>query len=195
MSPHRVSSFGVLFLGLLALACAGGPVGNEEPINEVHQEVSAPLSKAYCSIPVTGVGTKNMETDYLPHVITCENGGANLQALKAQAIAARSVAYYAMATKGSICDGQGCQVYSCGAKPSAKHFQAVKETAGQHLSFGGMLTYGFYVSGDPNTDPPSCKGSISHAMEKYGTYNAGLSGTNVKQTSLGFIGPPGYGQN
>ena len=89
--------------------------------------VAAPLGAAYCEINVTGKGVKALEDDYLPHVITCENGGANLEALKAQAIAARSVAYYNMATKGSICDGQGCQVYSCGAGPQAKHFQAVKD--------------------------------------------------------------------
>jgi hypothetical protein len=67
--------------------------------------------QAHCTISVNGKGTKSMEDDYLPHVITCENGGANLQALKAQAIAARSVAYYSILTSGSICDGQGCQVY------------------------------------------------------------------------------------
>ena len=32
---------------------------------------------------------------------------------------------------GTICDGQGCQVYSCGAQPSAIHIQAVQETAGR----------------------------------------------------------------
>jgi MYXO-CTERM domain-containing protein len=183
----------LLLFAWLVVGCAPS-VGNEEPIQQVHQDVSPP-SKAHCSITVSGKGAKSMEDDYLPHVITCENGGANLQALKAQAIAARSVAYYAIATNGSICDGQGCQVYSCGATPSAKAKQAVKETAGQYLSYGNMLTYGFYVSGDPNTSAPSCKGSSSHPMEKYVTYNSGLSGTNVKQTSLGYIGPPGYGQN
>jgi len=187
----RFESAALVLLALTALACSTGPVGNEEPIAEVQQDVGT-LSKAY---PVTGVGTKSMEDDYLPHVITCENGGANLQALKAQAIAARSVAYYAMATKGSICDGQGCQVYSCGAKPAAKAYQAVKETAGIYLSFSNMLTYGFYVSGDNNTPASTCKGSSSHPMEKYVTYNWGLTGTSVKQTSLGYIGPPGYGQN
>jgi hypothetical protein len=178
----------------VALACSAGPVGNEEPIAEIQQDVSPP-AKAYCTISVTGAGTKSMEDDYLPHVITCENGGASLEALKAQAIAARSVAYYAMATKGSICDGQGCQVYTCGAKPAAKHYQAVQETAGMFLSYAGMLTYGFYVSGDSGTSAPSCKGSSSAATEKYVTYNWGLSGTSVQQTSLGYIGPPGFGQN
>lgn len=183
----------LLALALVLVGCAPS-VGNEEPIQQVQQDVSPP-TKAHCSINVTGKGEKSMEDDYLPHVITCENGGANLQALKAQAIAARSVAYYAIATSGGICDGQGCQVYGCGATPSAKAKQAVKETAGQYLKYGGMLTYGFYVSGDPSSPAPSCKGSSSHPMEKYVTYNSGKTGTGVKQTSLGYIGPPGYGQN
>src|SRR5690606_3052377 len=134
------------------------------------------------------------EDDYLPHVIQCENGGAKLEALKAQAIAARSVAYYNMATQGSICDSQGCQVYSCGATPSAVHYQAVKETAGIYLSYDKTLTYGFYVAGDSGVSAPSCVGS-SGSTEHWVTYNAGKSGTAVEQTALGYVGPPGFGQN
>src|SRR5690349_3308796 len=59
--------------------------------------IPAPIGEAYCQIDVIGTGVVDMETDYLPHVVTCENGGGNLEALKAQAIAARSVAYYYMA--------------------------------------------------------------------------------------------------
>ncbi|MCA9639517.1 MAG: hypothetical protein KC492_02455 [Myxococcales bacterium] len=181
--------------GLLVLtACWTDPAGYGEPIGEQSEAVSAPLPNAYCTIKVTGVGTISMEDDYLPHVIQCENGGANLQALKAQAIAARSVAYYNMATQGSICDSQGCQVYSCGATPSAIHYQAVKETAGVYLSYGGMLTYGFFVAGDSGVKPPSCVGS-SGSTEHWVTYNDGKTGTSVEQTALGYIGPPGYGQN
>jgi hypothetical protein len=54
--------------------------------------VPAPLPAAHCEIEVENQGVLDLEEDYLPHVITCENGGANLEALKAQAIAARSVA-------------------------------------------------------------------------------------------------------
>ncbi|MEZ4375684.1 MAG: SpoIID/LytB domain-containing protein [Polyangiaceae bacterium] len=182
-------------LGLLVLTgCGADPAGYGEPIGEQSEAVSAPLPNAYCTINVTGVGTISMEDDYLPHVIQCENGGANLEALKAQAIAARSVAYYNMATQGSICDSQGCQVYSCGATPSALHYQAVKETAGVYLSYGGMLTYGFFVAGDSGVKAPSCVGSTG-STEHWVTYNEGKSGTNVEQTALGYIGPPGYGQN
>ncbi|MEZ4227142.1 MAG: thrombospondin type 3 repeat-containing protein [Polyangiaceae bacterium] len=184
-------------LGSILLGCGPGNP-DDEMLGQAQEAVSAPLGKAYCTIPVTGKGTKSMEDDYLPHVITCENGGANLEALKAQAIAARSVAYYAMATKGSICDGQGCQVYTCGAAPSAKAIQAVKETAGMYLSHTGYLTYGFYVAGDSKVSTPSCVGNNANSStEHYVTYNEGKSGAGVKMTTLGYI-PPGqsvYGQN
>jgi len=179
----------------LAFAAACGMSPHGERVGEVEQAIKAPLASAYCTVKVIGKGVKATEDDYLPNVITCENGGAGLEALKAQAIAARSVAYYEMASYGDICDSQGCQVYSCGKTPSALAKQAVKETSGIYLSFGGMLTYGFYVNGDSNTAPPACVGSKSSTNEKYVTYNEGKTGTAVKQTPLGFIGPPGFGQN
>ncbi len=179
---------------LPALATLGCMADQPERVGTVEQQVVAPIGAAHCSIQVQGKGVKAMETDYLPHVIQCENGGANLQALKAQAIAARSVAYYNIATSGSICDGQGCQVYSCGAVPKAIHHQAVQETAGQYLSYGSMLTYGFYVAGDAGAKPPGCI-DVGGYTSKYVTNNKGKTGGNVEQTSLGYIGAPGYGQN
>jgi MYXO-CTERM domain-containing protein len=159
--------------------------------------VPAPLPAAHCDVQVEGQGLLDLEGDYLPHVITCENGGANLEALKAQAIAARSVAYYNMETSGSICDSQGCQVYSCGADPSPLAYQAVDETSGVYLMYNNTLTYGFYVAGDNNTSPPACVG-VSGTTEGWVTYNEGRSGTDVEQTELGFVHSPGdsgYGQN
>jgi hypothetical protein len=164
---------------------------------------AAPLPAAFCSINVNGA-LKDTETDYIPRVITCENGGAKLEALKAQAIAARSVAYYAMAENGQICDGQGCQVYTCGAQPQAIHYQAAAETAGMYLSFnntqkGRVLTYAFYVAGDSNQSA-ACEGvNPNQATEKYVTYNEGKTWTGVQETTLGFqFKDPsayGYGQN
>jgi MYXO-CTERM domain-containing protein len=163
--------------------------------------IGTPLDAAFCEINVEGA-IKAAETDYLPRVITCENGGANFEALKAQAIAARSVVYYAMANDGQICDGQGCQVYSCGAQPQQIAYDAVKATAGQYLSYNGWLTYGFYVAGD-NQQPASCvdtdNGNVS-STEKWVTFNEGQTVYNVDQTALGFQFPEdvntnGYGQN
>jgi hypothetical protein len=173
--------------------CAMEATEDDETLGTAEQAVSVP-KKAFCTVDVAGRGRKDMETDYIPNVITCENGGANLQALKAQAIAARSVAYYSLARGQSICDSQGCQVYSCGRGPSATAKRAAKETAGQILSYGGMLTYAFYVAGDSGASPPSCRDNGGYTSH-YVTYNAGRTGKNVIQTSLGFKGPPGFGQN
>jgi len=191
----RRSVVGCVALGISLAGCGPDSEG-DGPLGQIRQAVKAPLGAAYCTINVNGVN-KDAEDDYLPHVITCENGGANLEALKAQAIAARSVAYYAMATGGKICDGQGCQVYTCGAAPQAKHFQAVKETSGMYLSFDAMLTYGFYVAGDKDPPPPACKGSGTSTTEKWITYNEGKTGADVQMTALGYIPPsqPIYGQN
>ncbi len=164
--------------------------------------VAAPIPAAHCDIHVVDDGVDewiDTETDYVPHVVQCENGGANFEALKAQAIAARSVAYYAMETSGKICDSQGCQVYSCGNTPSQKQLDAVAATAGQYLSFNDTLTYAFYVAGDSSLDPPACLGDDADAgTEKFVTYNEDKTGTNVEQTTLGYIHEPGdsgYGQN
>ncbi len=180
----------------------GGPHGWTTPTPAPLPAVKAPLPAAYCKINVNGVD-HDTETDYVPHVVQCENGGANFEALKAQAIAARSVAYYAMANDGKICDGQGCQVYSCNANPTQAQLDAAKATAGQYLSFNGWLTYAFYVAGDSTTAPPSCvdtdNGNAS-ATEKWVTFNNGKTGYDVDQTGLGFKFPEdlnvaGYGQN
>jgi hypothetical protein len=161
-------------------------------------EIPAPLPEAHCEIEVEGVGVIPLETDYLPHVITCENGGANFEALKAQAIAARSVAYYYIENQGSVCDSQGCQVYSCGSEPSQLAYDAVDATSGLYLNYNDTLTYAFFVAGDPATAPPECIGDIAVGTEHWVTYNEGQSGVDVVQTELGWVfdpQEPGYGQN
>jgi hypothetical protein len=163
------------------------------------QSVAAPLPAAHCSVDVQGIGTLDLEADYLPQVIFCENNGANFEALKAQAIAARSVAYYNMETEGSICDSQGCQVFTCNGTASDIHRQAVEATSGLYMMYSGTLTYGFYVAGDNTLTPPACIGNDADAAtEKWVTYNEGKSGGAVVQTDLGLVipeGDPSYGQN
>lgn len=188
-------------VGALVFACVS-PEPDESFRGDVTPRpeswIPAPLVEAYCDITVEGTGSVPLETDYLPHVITCENGGANLEALKAQAIAARSVAYYYIANYGSVCDSQGCQVYSCGSEPSAMAYQAVEETSGIYLNFNNVLTYAFFVAGDSDTSPPACVGDVNVGTEHWVTYNEGQSGANVTQTELGWVFEPdenGYGQN
>ncbi|HIN85723.1 MAG TPA: hypothetical protein EYN06_04510 [Myxococcales bacterium] len=146
--------------------------------------------QAYCKAEVLGKGIKDVESDYLPRVVRCENGGAPLEALKAQAVAARSYLYYKLNTSGSIADGTSDQVYTCSAQPGAIHHQAVQETAGQVLRYKNTQVAAFYVAGAmPST--ASCKPVAGDNdwsnTEKYVTYNWGKSGSSLTQTSLGWV--------
>lgn len=199
-------SFVLSFVSMMAVAGCSAE-SEVEPRSRVHPwllpggpaQIPAPV-EATCEVSVDGVGVLDMETEYLPNVVFCENGLADLEALKVQAIAARSAAYHTIATHGSICNSQDCQVYSCDyGEPSAIHYQAVEETSGMILAYDDLLTYGFYVAGDPDPNSATCVGAPGSAdTEHYVTYNDGLESTAVEQTSLGFIfpvGDPGYGTN
>ncbi len=155
-----------------------------------------PLS-AVCTIKVTGKGVKQVETDYVPHVVCCENGGADTEALKAQAVAARSYMYYASKKSGQICDSQKCQVYGCSrctgkAGPGSKHYAAAQATAGQVLMWSNVVIASFYVAGaKPSTANcvPKASDPDSTKTEKWVTYNQGKTGSAVTQTKLGWVNP------
>jgi hypothetical protein len=148
---------------------------------------------AYCSITVRGVGTIDLEGDYLPHVVHCENGGADMESLKAQAVAARTYAYYKIETSGSVADGTSDQVYSCGSPPSRAHYDAVAATAGEVLMYRGIVIAGFFVAGANPSNRSSCVARSGDSdptrTERYVTYNDGLTGSAIHQTSLGWISP------
>jgi hypothetical protein len=196
---RHVTNLLLAALPCIAFACAPATGDSDDddiatPGVDRTAERVAKVQSAHCTITVGGKGAKDTETDYIARVLACENTGAGLQALKAQAIAARSVAYYAMETKGSICDSQSCQVYTCSNQPQAVHFQAAAETAQQYLANSNMLTYGFYVSGDKNVSGPDCE-DVGGSLTKYVTFNDGKTGKSVTQTKLGYVGPAGFGQN
>ena len=150
---------------------------------------SSPL-EAYCQAQVEDVGLVEVETDYLPHVVGCENGNASYEALAVQAIAARSYLYYKLDTAGQVMDGTGDQVYTCGREPSMDAYRAVAATSGRVLQYQGTQVAAFYVAGALQ-DPPECRGGSDDptGTEGYVTYNQGLSGENIEQTSLGWISP------
>ena len=162
-------------------------------------QIALPVS-AYCTVTVKGKGVKQVETDYLPHVIQCENGGAPTEALKAQAVAARAYMYYKINKYGSISDGTGDQVYSCGKTPTAAHIAAVKATAGQILMYQSKFVCAFYVAGAKPTTS-TCKALSSDPdstnTEKYVTYNEGKTLGNVTASPLGWSPGPGkiYAEN
>ncbi len=170
---------------LAIIAGCSAPIEDEEL-----DRSQAPLT-AVCDANVRGVGLISTEDQYLANVVHCENGGAPFEALKAQAIAARTYLYYKMETSGSIADGTGDQVYSCGSGPTAEQIKAVKDTAGQVLRYKGVTICSFFVAGGA-ASPPACIGSSSASTEQYVTYNEGKTGSGVTQTTLGWVSPTNY---
>ncbi|QDT69674.1 Stage II sporulation protein [Planctomycetes bacterium MalM25] len=122
------------------------------------------------TINVTGSGLVPMESDYLPNVVKSENGLASFEALKAQAVAARTYAYYQIDNKGFINDGTSDQVYSGPGSPRQIHFDAAAATEGEILwvrdDIGvqrDVLIAAFYVAGSIPSGPfdPDNPGVIS----------------------------------
>jgi hypothetical protein len=185
-----------MVVGALAVVLAA--CGAEAPESEVATSGYATETgalAAYCTATVIGKGVKDVETDYLPRVIRCENGSAPLEALKAQAVAARSYLYYKLNSAGQIADGQSDQVYTCTAQPSAIHYQAVNETAGIVLRYSNTQVAAFYVAGaiptTANCIPKAGDNDWSNT-EKYVTYNQGKSGSGLTQTTLGWVNAGNY---
>lgn len=157
----------------------------EEDVGHIRQPLDA-----YCQAMVQGTGVVDIETDYLPNVVNCENGAAAFEALKAQAVAARTYLYYKLDTSGSIADGTSDQVYSCGRSPRPEHYEAVEATRGIVLQYMDETIAGFFVAG-ARQSPPSCMGGTDDPTntERYVTYNQGRSGAGLTQTTLGFVHP------
>lgn len=174
-----------LCLGLVGCGVEPGP---SEDVLGVSQQ---PLV-AYCEANVEGSGVVAVEDDYLPHVVACENGAADFAALQAQAVAARSYLYYKLGRQGSIADGTGDQVYTCGRPPGPQHFEAAESTRGQVLRYRGTLIAAFYVAGAiPSTADcrPAAGDRDPTSTEQWVTYNEGRSGDDLEQTQLGWVDP------
>jgi hypothetical protein len=141
--------------------------------------------------------TVDFENNYLPNVVLRENGAASFEALKAQAVAARSFAYYLLGQgRTFIRNSQADQVYSLGgirSNPGSVWDAAVQATAGEILTFNNILTATFYVAGARPSSPSgiAVAGDPDNSnTERFVTYNAaeGLLGTNNQGSTLGFRG-------
>lgn len=136
MRPTRV----LVALGTLVAACS--LESEPEPPSGVTRE---PLSLAkvepLVKVNVKGAGELDVEDTYLPQVVCCENGAAPPEALKAQAVMARSYMvfrYYgegvgtaAKPLSGTTAD----QAYFCKQPVSAKCKDAVTTTKGQITAY------------------------------------------------------------
>lgn len=128
------------------------------------------------------IETLDLESEYLPFVVTSENAAASYESLKAQAVASRSFALYKKQVDPrdasyDLLDSEADQVYNPSVTVTQQHRQAVKDTEGIILKYGRKVICAFYVSGTGTT-------------EKYVTYNEGKSGDDITQTSLGWVTSP-----
>ncbi len=145
----------------------------------------------FCSVRVDGYGKLSVEDEYLAQVVTCEDGGAPLEALKAQAIAARGYAKYVADVEGrSLSPSTRDQSYNCGRPITAAARRAVKETSGMVLTHNGKIIMPFYVAGSTRVNHNTCMASGSAGTQRYVTYNHGRIGSRVHTTSLGWSGSP-----
>jgi len=133
-------------------------------------------------------GWMDLEREYVPRVVTRENGAAAPEALKAQAVAARTYVLRAMrdnATLGTparpLPNSQSFQTYASVATPAC--MAAAKVTARIVATYQNELTFANYVagalwsaSGEPSSDPTN--------TERWVTYNQGKHGEAVTPTKL-----------
>ncbi len=112
----------------------------------------AELNKSYATpanITITGIGTVSFEDNYMLGIYEVpeswgDSGG--FEALKAQAVAARSYAlYYTNNGAKSICTTESCQVYKPQLK-SGKWAEAVRATRGWVLTKGGSPAGTYFAS-------------------------------------------------
>ena len=144
-----------------------------------------------------GFFTVGFEDNYLPNVVLRENGLASFEALKAQAVAARTFAYYKLETGNSfIRNSQADQVYSLGGQrsnPGGDWNLAVRQTQGEFLSFNNITTASFYVAGAIPSSPSGVAGPFDPDptnTQRFVTYPRlnDLAGPNNRGSSLGIRG-------
>jgi polyhydroxyalkanoate synthesis regulator phasin len=126
------------------------------------------------NISVTGVGSINFEDNYMMGIAEMPSSFPT-EALKAQAIAARTYAYRYKTSGQSICTNEACQVFSSSkaANPPDAWKQAVQATRGQVLE--DVVTYyssttGGYITtmGWDTTDGGGGSGFFDKTYEKIG---------------------------
>lgn len=137
--PHRV---GMNQYGAHGRGQAGQ--NYEQILRAYFDNISIETVDTNTKIRVSGYGEMSIE-DYMLGIYEMPNS-FHIEALKAQAIAARSYALsYTNMGQKEICTTQACQVYKGGNKGGSWE-QAAKETAGKVLKSGGTVVTAWYAS-------------------------------------------------
>ena len=139
----------------------------------------------------------DVEAYYLPRVVDCENPRAPMEAMKAQAVAART--WFTFNTAGqrypSTSNSTSSQVYSCpannyGRNVSANAVAAVAATRGEMALWNGKVTAGFFVAGALRDDETCRNGNDPTGTEHFVTYNFGYTDGGVHPSSIGSASNP-----
>lgn len=139
--PHRV---GMNQYGALGRAQAGQ--NYQDILRAYFQDISFEKKDPNMKIKVQGYGEKTLE-EYTNRIYEMPESWP-LEALKAQAVAARSYAYaYTNGGQGEICTTQACQVFKSDPK-GGNWEKAVRETEGQVMVSGGEVIKAWYSSTD-----------------------------------------------
>lgn len=140
-----------------------------------------------CNLTVYNV--VNVE-DYVKGSVPWEmNNTWPLEALKAQAVCARSYAIANIGKHGDfdLCPNEHCQMYQGVSKANATTDAAVDQTAGQYMTYNGQLCIAYYASSDggasensenvwPNS-VPYCRGVLDPYEAEIATIAPGYSWT------------------
>jgi hypothetical protein len=187
---HSVARGLLLLLPLWGVACSAAPGEPEEEL--AGEEESAGKGAALSVDTVYTVdGWMSLEDAYIPRVCTQENGAAAYEALKVQAVAARTYLLRAMrddkklgTPEKPVINGQSFQAYAATASQSC--IDATNETRGVVGRYQGELVIGNYVAGAlVKTD--GSLGTDPTKTEKWITYNEGKTGADVTPTKLSYI--------
>ncbi|MEA3354947.1 MAG: SpoIID/LytB domain-containing protein [Patescibacteria group bacterium] len=178
--PHRV---GMNQYGAYGRARAGQDY--KQILNAYFSGISFEGDKENIEIKIQGHGTKKLDEYLLGIYEMPENW--DIQALKAQAVAARSYALaYTNNGANEICTTQACQVWKSDEK-TGQWKQAVEQTKGEIMKHGGEIVKAWYSSTD---------GGYTHTSGEVWGSNKGwtrnLRDTNGDANSFGELNDKAY---
>jgi len=176
--------FGIVLVFVMVGAMLGGFPG---PINTMSADNSNGSSSITIRVKTETYGdgtikTLDLESEYLPVVVACENGAAPYESMKAQAVASRTFALYKInyeprSDDFDVYDDERDQVYNPGVTVTDQNRQSVRDTNGIVLRYTRVIICAFFVSGTGDTT-------------EYVTYNEGKTGNDITQTTLGWCTDP-----
>ncbi|HEY8072902.1 MAG TPA: SpoIID/LytB domain-containing protein, partial [Labilithrix sp.] len=146
------------WLGVVLFAACSAPPSESERVGHSSEALAFSAIEPLTTVYVANAGALDVETQYLPQVVCCENGAAPKTALEAQAVMARTYMYFRNASDGlgtmakPFQGTQADQAYHCTTKLSQACTDAVVATHDLVAAFDndkGVLTANasFFVDG------------------------------------------------